>query len=190
MAEPDALPAYAEYVDTAQSVALAPTPTARTDRHGITLRAGDVLRYTPERGNRWCREGLAEVSFFNGNRDWILCDTFWNCGDRYVLTTAEIKSGEVLFNVNDYDELPERSGRDRWERYAPEDRAAITSQHGLVKRLFVRKGAVEHLPTQIINARERLELAEGDLRYAEQKVARAKQELAALEAASNDGPVA
>jgi hypothetical protein len=141
------------------------------------LRAGDVGRYQPE--NTWCHEGLAVAE--QRGEELVLLDTFWGASERTRVNPAVF---EILFNVNDYDELDRYSHESsaRWEKFAPEDRQRITSQHGLQSRWFIRKGAVEHLPTQVENARERLREAEAELRSAQRHVEWAQQELAALEA--------
>lgn len=131
------------------------------------FRANDVVRYRSERENRWCREGLALA---HGRHDGtvVLVDTFWGgagAGDNHVLTDTERGTAELIFNTGDYDELDryDRGSHFIWEKYAPEDRAIITSQHGLQFRWFIRKGASEHLPTQIANARAAVAEAEREL---------------------------
>jgi hypothetical protein len=138
----------------------------------VTLKAGDVVRYEPE--NRWAMEGLA-VAEQRGERV-ALFDTFWGNSDRrHVVGPAEF---EVLFNLADYD--VRTAGE--WERHHPNDRRVITHQHGLKRRYYVRKGAAEHLPTQVANARERVAEAEETLRSAQWRLESAQRDLAAIEA--------
>lgn len=140
---------------------------------------GDVVAYKSERRDRWCREGLAIATQWRSGKV-VLVDTFWaTMSDAHVLTTAEEASAELRFNVADYDELPYRAD-DQWRSYAQEDRALITSQHGLQRRLFVRKGATEDLPTKIENARQALASAEEEQRRSEWRVEDRKRDLAAL----------
>ncbi|MBS69374.1 MAG: hypothetical protein CMK98_13710 [Pseudomonas sp.] len=121
--------------------------------------SGDVIRYEPlTRPNRWCREGIAIAE----DRGWrvVLLDTFWGGGtETHVLTDEEASTGELLFNVGDYDELDRHNPGTplTWEKYAPEDRRVITEQHGLRSRWFIRKGASEDWPTQIANAERAVE---------------------------------
>jgi hypothetical protein len=136
-----------------------------------TLKPGDVVRYEPD--NRWTKEGLA-VAEARGERV-ILFDTFWGNSDRTHVEPAEF---EVLFNLADYDV---RSAGE-WERHHPNDRRVITHQHGLQRRYYVRKGAAEHLPTQVANARERVAEAEEKMRSAQWSLSGARRDLAAIEA--------
>lgn len=105
----------------------------------VDVRENDVVRYVPERQSRWCRECLAVAVMWSGRL--VLVDTFWGLrySDDHVLTDAEASTAELVFNTDDYDELPQYGGgsRDLWERYAPADRERITSQHGLQARWFI-----------------------------------------------------
>ena len=113
----------------------------------------------------------------------ILFDTYWRTpGDRHLLTYEELATAEVLFNLDDYDELTERESTSRWEMYKPADRQRITSQHGLVVRWFIRTGAEPDLQTQIENACEAFLDARSKLQSAENRVAVAWRDLAELEA--------
>ena len=147
---------------------------------------GDVIRYTSERRDRHCREGMA-IARVRADGSVFFADTFWGYGgDDHVLTEAELLTAELRFNTADYDELPLRSGY-TWESYAPSDRAVITQQHGLQRRLFVRKGATEDLPTKVENAKQALALAEDEVRSAQWRVEDRQRDLAKLEAeASGD----
>lgn len=136
-----------------------------------TFRPGTVLRYTPV--NRWCREGIA-VANDNG----VPLDTFWSSGEDRIASGTDF---EVLFHLDDYDELP-RCSRGIWLTYHPDDRQMITSQHGLQRRLFTRKGAVPDHATKVSNARDALEAAEAKARAAQRDVEHAREALAALEA--------
>jgi hypothetical protein len=104
----------------------------------ITHKPGTVVRYRPER--TWCREGTA-IADDNG----LLYDTYWHSGQD-VLSDAEAASAEVLFHLDDYEEI-DRYQRmsSTWESYHPDDRRVITSQHRLQKRWLIRKDAVPHL---------------------------------------------
>lgn len=147
-----------------------------------TYRPGTVVRYTPTRERhdpRWCREGTAIA-----NEQGVLVDTYWcSGGDSHVLRRDdELASVEVLFHIDDYDEL-DRYGRGTpavWETYHPDDRRRVTSQHGLQARYFVRKGATPDLETQIANAREAVREAEAEVEGAERRLERRRDELAAL----------
>lgn len=146
------------------------------------LRPGDVLRYRPlgEFEPHWCREGLALVDD-NGHA----FDTYWGTyGDHHRLTEAELASADLVFNVNDYDELDQysRGSRLTWETYHPDDRARITQQHGHQERLFIRLGAEPSLETQIENARAEVEQAETDLASSERRLQWRREDLAKLEA--------
>ena len=146
------------------------------------FKADDVVRYTSERRDRWCREGTAIAC----GDDAILVDTFWGGygSDSHVLTPDERATAEVLFNIADYDELDRynHGSEGTWRKYAPGDRTVITSQHGLQRRWFVRKGAQPNLPTQIQNAREAVAQAEEKLSSAQWWLDSARRELAELEA--------
>lgn len=147
------------------------------------FRPGDVVRY--DLTERHCREGMAIAYERHGKV--ILLDTFWGgYGDRHMLTDDEIATAELIFNVNDYDELDEysRSSPAAWSKYAPADRQLITSQHGLQKRWFTRKGAVEDWPTQIDNARSELEERESEAASASRRVEWARNDLASVIAAA------
>lgn len=131
--------------------------------------SGDVIRYdTLTRPNRWCREGIAVAENRNGRV--VLLDTYW-CGgsETHVLTDEEAATGELLFNIGDYDELDRysRNSPHTWEKYAPADRQVITEQHGLRSRWFIRKGATEDWPTQIANAEQVVEEKRGKVRSAQ-----------------------
>lgn len=125
---------------------------------------GDVIRYTPGDGHH-CREGMAIVAQQQA------FDTFWSgYGDRHLLTADELATAELLFNLADFDELDGNSrhmNEAKWNTYATDDRQLVTSQHGLQKRWFIRKGAEPSWQQQIANAREELDKA---LRDADQAV--------------------
>lgn len=144
------------------------------------FRDGDVVRYSPERANNWCREGTAV--HFKGR----LIDTYWDLsgGEDHVLSAVEVESAALIFNTGDYDQLPQydRGNRLKWERYAPEDRERFTAQHGLQARWFIRKGATEDLATQVENARQRLTDARDGLSTAQWRVASAERDLDELTA--------
>lgn len=151
---------------------------------GGRCRAGDVVTYVSERPDRWCRENMAvaAVDSFGVLRLW---DTYWSMTDRsmdaHVLTKDEADSVRPLFNLADYETVTTTW---EWERYAPADRQVVTSQHGLTRVLYVRKGAVPDLATQLGNARDRLSAAEAQLASAQHKVEFARRDLADLEAAA------
>lgn len=150
------------------------------------FRSGDVVRYdTLTMPSRHCREGWAIAKERNDGRV-VLLDTFWGSTDNHVLTDEEVATAELVFNLADYDEFDQydRSSSARWETYKREDRETVTSQHGLQRRWFVRKGAEPDLATQIENARQVLEDAERKLESAEWRVRGAKQDLEQLEAKS------
>lgn len=139
---------------------------------------GDVLSYVP----RWhhCREGTAFVG-----EDGVARDTFWRHTDTSAerLNEAELATAEVRFNVNDYEalDLYAHSSRPTWLTYDPDDRGRIPSQHGLQEALFVRKGSRPDLSTQIENARRAVEEAESEVRVAQGRLERRREDLAALE---------
>lgn len=152
--------------------------------------AGTVVKYTPDPSRhdpRWCREGTAIA--IQWPTKVVLADTYWyTMSDAHILNEVELATIEVKFHLDDYDELKDTYGtRDRWLRYAPADRKRISSQHGLQERLFIRKGAEPDLPTQIENARVAVAEAEHELRMAEGRVTRRREELGELEQRLRDG---
>ena len=130
-------------------------------------------------GSRHCREGVAV------EQRGVLFDTFWGAGDSYShrLTETEAKTAEFLFDTDEYRELDRysRGAPAEWRTYAPKDRGAIPSQHGLRCRYFIRKGARPDMATQIENARQKVADAENALHSAETRLRWAREELAALE---------
>jgi hypothetical protein len=152
-------------------------------------RQGTVVRYTPapryegDRQPRWCREGMA-IADDRGR----LVDTYWGSGgDAHVVTAAEAASVEVLFYLEDFDELDRwRPDVEKWRTYAPEDRQRVTMQHGLQQRLFIRKGAVPARETMIANARGKVAEAEDEVRSAQSTLRWAQEDLDALLAAPGD----
>ena len=150
------------------------------------LPAGTVVRFIPDPSQhspRWCREGIAIAQ-----KDGRLHDTFWGSGsEAHIVREVELPSVEVLFHMDDYDELDKwRPDRQKWLTYAPDDRKRITMQHGLQERLFIRKGALPHRETMLAQARQKVEDAEGDVRRAEGDLRWAREDLAALLAAPLD----
>lgn len=147
------------------------------------FKPGDVVRYEPlERPSRHCREGMAIAEArLDGV---VLFDTYWRTsGDRHLLTYDELGTSEVVFNLDDYDELDQsrHGAADTWRKYSPDDRQVITSQHGLVRRFFIREGAQPGLTTQIENAREAVVEAERKLSSAQFSLDCARRDLARLE---------
>lgn len=140
-------------------------PTKETE--ATRFRPGDVLAYVG--AEHHCREGTAYVQDY---------------GQSHRLSESELATATLSFNVNDYDLLDRyaSSSRETWETYRPEDRAQITSQHGLQASLFIRRGAEPHLGTQIENAERRVEKAEAEANSAASALERRRDELAALEA--------
>lgn len=153
-------------------------PTKETE--ATQFRPGDVLSYLGTESH--CREGTAYVQGSGA-----AVDTYWRPsgdGQSHRLSESELATATVSFNVNDY-ELLDRyasSSRERWETYRAEDRAQITSQHGLQVSLFIRLGAEPHLGTQIENAERRVEKAEAEANSAASALERRRGELATLKA--------
>jgi len=146
------------------------------------MRDGDVVRYMSERPDRWCREGLAVTKKIGGQTR--LVDTYWEMYDpwvSHVLTDDEMATAEHLFNVSDYRALTGSEER-RWKEYRPEDRQEITSQHGLVRTLYVRIGSEPDVATKVQNARDDVAEAEEAVRSAESRLDGARRWLAHLEA--------
>jgi hypothetical protein len=113
-----------------------------------------------------------------------LVDTYWvGGGDSHIVRGEELRSIEVLFHLDDYDELDHwRPDQQKWMTYAPADRQRITMQHGLQQRLFIRKGATPDLATQIANAEEKVREAQEAVRSAEWRLEWAQKDLGALAA--------
>lgn len=131
-----------------------PTQTTST-----TLRAGDIISYAYESPFR--RDGFAEVHSDWHTGDLYAKDTFDTNDTR--LTDAELATGRVLFNLEDFEER-------RWlnpEDYDPADVFVLDTRKGMVQRKFLRNGA-ETLPEWLFVSRR---LA---LRDAEQLRARAE----------------
>lgn len=144
------------------------------------FKPGDVVRYDTGT-ERHCLEGMAIAEARLAGV--VLYDTYWRTpGDRHLLTYDELATAEVVFNLDDYDELTERESAARWEMYKPADRERVTSQHGLVVRCFIRKGAEPDLETQIEYARKVVEDAAHKLASARRSLDAAFRDLAELEA--------
>lgn len=136
----------------------------------------DVYTYTPKQ--RHCTEGLA-IEDERGN----LVDWFW-AGSRDSmldkLVSRDAEDLELIANLDDY-ELTPREGRESSRDYALKDRLVITSQHGLQRTNYIRKGSTPDLLVKIENAREQLREAELAVESAQFRVERAKDALAQLE---------
>lgn len=149
-----------------------------------TFRPNDVVRYRPSEHH--CREGVAIAKKLGSGV--VLVDTFWQSGshDDHVLTESEIATGETAFNIDDYDELDRfaSSCEALWNKYATIDREVVTSQHGLQKRWFIRKGASPDWDTQIENARQVVAEYERRLESVRSGLEWARRDLAEIEAAS------
>jgi hypothetical protein len=142
---------------------------------------GDVLRYAPTGGTH-CRQCTAVVGE-NG----CAVDTYWGVArysDGHVLSAQELETAELLFRLGDFRKLGEHwdDKHDEWMTYAPADRQRIGSQNQYQSTYYVRVGAEPDLETQITNARDSVELAEGNVRIAESRLQWRRQELAELEA--------
>ena len=145
----------------------------------------DVLRYTPVGG--WhCRQGTAIV-----RGDGVAVDTYWgergDGSESHRLTVEELADATLEFNVGGYDEsgqVGHCAPRDEpeWLKYHPRDRQRIGSQGQCCARLYVKQGALPDLETQIGNARAEIEEAESDVRMAQSRLDRAREDLAKLEA--------
>lgn len=150
-----------------------------------------VYSYQPDDGARHCRDGVAVDSRFEGRRPEYpprngetyppLIDTYWGGmgQDSHVLTPTERVTAVLLFDTGNYDELDQhkRASREWWMKHKPEDRRYIPSQHGLILRYFLRKGAGPDRATMIQNAREALEKAESEARSAQSRVEYARTRL-------------
>ena len=144
------------------------------------LRPGNVLRYVP-RGGTHARECTAFV-----NERGVAVDTYWRAhgdGQSHWLRPGEVATASVLFNVGDFDALDyyAATSRSTWESYHPDDRARITSQHGLQEQLYVRRGAKPCVKTQVENARASVEVAESKVRSAESYLQAMRERLAEAE---------
>lgn len=139
------------------------------------MSTGDVYTYTPKQHH--CHEGLA-IEDERGN----LIDWFWGSSRDSMLDKLVGRDAEdlkLIANLGDYDLTP-RDGRESNREYAPEDRLVITSQHGLQRTYYIRKGAEPDRATKIANARHRIEKAQSELRAAEFQVEWARKELSVL----------
>lgn len=158
------------------------------------FKEGDVLRYTPERLDRHCREGIARVVRI---RDGLAVnDTYWGFYPRsiddHTLTLGELSSAELLFNVYDYlamESVLSRAYsrsvlRDEWLRYHPDDRAQISSQHGLRVLYLVKEGTSPDLATEIENAKEDVRAAEAVFGSAERTLSLKRDTLKKLQRAA------
>lgn len=158
------------------------------------FKEGDVLRYTPERLDRHCREGIARVVRV---RDGLAVnDTYWGFYPRsiddHTLTLGELSSAELLFNVYDYlamESVLSRAYsrsvlRAEWLRYHPDDRAQIPTQHGLRVLYLVKEGASPDLSTEIVNVEEAVRAAEAELSSAERTLASKKAALQELQSSA------
>ncbi len=141
------------------------------------FKIGQFYSYTVR--DRWCREGLAEVT-----KRGIL-DTYWGPDgtENSPLTESEKASAVLLFDSADYDELDRysSSSKHRWEQFHPDERKKTTEQHGCYTRWFVKKGAKPDLGTKIANARVRLSEAEQQLKSVKWSVESRTRELEELE---------
>jgi hypothetical protein len=143
------------------------------------MSVNDVYTYTPKQHH--CHEGLA-IEDERGN----LIDWFWGNSrdsmlDKHVRRDAE--DLKLIANLGDY-ELTPRDGRESNREYAPNDRLVITSQHGLQRTYYIRKGAMPDLPTRIENARYALREAESAASSAKFQVEYAQSVLAELVASA------
>lgn len=126
---------------------------------------GDVVDYGRERD--WCREGVAAVRE-RQDGSLVLADTFWEGGsETHILTSAEVATAVLRFNVNGYRELAHHEDRESIPREHWQD---IPSQHGLRRRRFVRVDAAPTWEKKHANARQ-------DIIDAQHKVARALSDL-------------
>ncbi len=142
------------------------------------MKPGEFYKFTPR--SNWCREGTARVTDSG-----VLVDTYWGLDAsayEYALLPDERATIVLLFDSNEYDELPrhDRSQRYRWEQFHPNDREKVSEQHGCTTHYFVRKGAKPDLQTKIENARRDLEEARSALRSAQWTVESRERDLADL----------
>lgn len=137
----------------------------------------DVYRYRPQQHH--CTEGIAVE-----NDRGVLLDTFWGLDNSVGLSHVVGREQylEHLGNLDDYERIG-RNSEHPFQDYAPADRLVVTSQHGLERALFVRKGAAPDHGTQVANARQALEDAVAAAESAQRRVDSARRELASLEAA-------
>jgi hypothetical protein len=100
-----------------------------------------------------------------------------------VLTESELATATLTFHLSDYDELDryKHDSQRIWETYDPADRQMVTSQHGLQRRWFIRRGAQPSWHQQIENARQRLTEAEESAESAARAVTWAREALARIE---------
>lgn len=143
----------------------------------MSYQTGGVYHYTSDRKDRWCREEVAIV-----DASGVLMDTYWRHGsDDHRLTDSELATAEFVFNLSDYDELSHHEAC-KWHDYNPADRQVVTSQHGLSRRYFIRKGSAPDLSIKIQNARDAVADAEQKVSDAESRLEWRRRELAELEA--------
>lgn len=147
-----------------------------------TLVVGDVIKYeTLSRPSGHCLEGLALVEKHPRDKGRLYAkDTFWNMGsENHVLSDEELATAERLFNIHDFTAL-KRGSESIWVSYAPTDRARITSQHGLVQKLYIRKGSQPDLDQRIANAERKVARAEQSTSNAQRDLLAADRELGEL----------
>lgn len=138
----------------------------------------DVYRYRPAVHN--CLEGIAIE-----NEHGVLYDTYWGIDDAGAECVGrDAQDLTLIGNLGDYERI-DRNAEHPFDDYAPVDRLAITSQHGLQRALFVRKGADPDHATKVRNARNELEDATHAVEAAQRRAERARQALADLEAGTH-----
>lgn len=142
---------------------------------------GDVVSYTPE--STWCHEGIAIVQDpVRHTGCYQMLDTYWGTQPSEI-SDAEASTAELMFKLADYDELDRYSShasQSTWDKYAPVDRQLITSQHGLQKRWFIRKGASPDWATQISNAQGVVSAHVDELESAQRRLQWARDDLASV----------
>ena len=125
-------------------------------------------------GSRYCREGVATEE--NG----AMFDTFWGSGgDRHRLTATEKSSARLRFDTDDFEEVRThvRGEPQEWLDRAAGDRETISSQHGLQRSYWIRKGSEPSYEMRLANAMEKLDDAERGLRSAQLSVEWAREEV-------------
>lgn len=120
------------------------------------FRDGDVLSYTPRVTH--ARSSTAIVETTGAWDDLRALDVYW-ASDRTVLTSSELATASLRFNLADFTAVPSEHSL---TAYHPDDRQIIHGQAGR-PRYFLRTGASPDLATQLEHAEHLLRDAEEDL---------------------------
>ncbi len=158
----------------------------------MKIKTNNVYRFIPKDWSEFansCRENTFIVKGKEKGK-WIFEDTYWGI-NRYENKRYDLKwikeNGKLKyqFNLDDVEPI----SKEKCDYYNKKDTFVITDQHACVPsciHYFLRKGAVKNAQVMIGVLKEKIRVAERDIRWAKEHIERDLESIKQIEAGNLD----